>query len=86
MQAASSSRRVRHSATASAVDCGCVEPGGRVTGDVAVAAYQSGNSLVGMLCATTKTLISWSKALCGKSEFHPEVQQGVFTRRSGFIN
>lgn len=60
------SRRVRHSATTSAVDCDGIEPCGHVTGDVAIATYQSGNSLVGMLCATTKTLISWSKALSGK--------------------
>lgn len=58
---------MRHSATTSAVDCDCIESCGHVTGAVAIATYQSGNSLVGMLCATTKTLISWSKALHGKT-------------------
>lgn len=60
------SPRVRQPATTSAVDCDWMVLDGHVTGDVATATTQSGNSLVGMSCATTKTLTSWSKALQGK--------------------
>lgn len=71
IEAATWHRSVRHSATTSAVDCDCIESGGCATGDIAVTTYQSEKSLVGMLCATTKTLISWSKALQGKRENSP---------------
>lgn len=71
VQAATLNRRLRHSVTVPSAGCNSVVSSRCVTGDVTTVTYQSGNCLVGMLCATTATLMSWSKALSGKSEIHP---------------
>lgn len=58
VQAATLNRRLRHSVTVPSAGCDSVVSSRCVTGDVTTDTFQSGNCLVGMLCATTATLMS----------------------------